>query len=325
MPSYVTPKRATEYIFYISLVSQANTKIFQANPTIAAGDFKVSIDGGAEANLATLPVVTPAGSKRVKVTVSIAETTSDNTTITCSDASGAEWCDLTINIQTSVRQIDDLATLAWPAAWDAEVQSEVQDAIEANNLDHLAGTAASIPAIPAGTYIDQIMDDGTAVYDRTTDSLQAQRDNIGDGGSALTTLPANVVQISGDTTAADNAELFFDGTGYAGTNNVIPTVTNLTNAPTAGDLTATMKTSVNAEVLDVLNVDTFTEIGQEAPAATQTIRKMIAYLYKAFRNRKTQTATTLSIFDDAGTTVDHKATISDDGTTYVHGEIATGP
>jgi len=30
------------------------------------------------------------------------------------------------------------------------------------------------------------------------------------------TVSANVVQISGDSTAADNAELFFDGTGYAG-------------------------------------------------------------------------------------------------------------
>lgn len=60
-------------------------------------------------------------------------------------------------------------------------------------------------------------------------------------------LRVDVVQISGDTTAADNLESFTDGTGYAGTNNVIPTVTtvtNLTNAPTNGDLTATMKTSV---------------------------------------------------------------------------------
>lgn len=57
----------------------------------------------------------------------------------------------------------------------------------------------------------------------------------------------DVVQISGDTTAADNLESFMDGTGYAGTNNVIPivtTVTNLTNAPTNGDLTATMKASI---------------------------------------------------------------------------------
>lgn len=42
-------------------------------------------------------------------------------------------------------------------------------------------------------------------------------------------LNANTTQLSGDGTAADNSELFFDGTGYAGTNNVIPTVTTLTN------------------------------------------------------------------------------------------------
>lgn len=38
----------------------------------------------------------------------------------------------------------------------------------------------------------------------------------------------DAVRISGDATAADNCEAFFDGTGYAGTNNVIPTVTTLT-------------------------------------------------------------------------------------------------
>lgn len=49
---------------------------------------------------------------------------------------------------------------------------------------------------------------------------------------APATPPAvNVTRISGDSTAADNAEAFFDGTGYAGTNNVIPTVTTLTNDP----------------------------------------------------------------------------------------------
>jgi hypothetical protein len=43
---------------------------------------------------------------------------------------------------------------------------------------------------------------------------------------------ANVGAISADATAADNAEAFFDGTGYAGTGNVIPAVTTLTNLPT---------------------------------------------------------------------------------------------
>ena len=50
------------------------------------------------------------------------------------------------------------------------------DAIAAVNLDHLVGTATGIPALPAGTYLDLVMRDGTAVYDRTTDSLQAIRD-----------------------------------------------------------------------------------------------------------------------------------------------------
>lgn len=45
-------------------------------------------------------------------------------------------------------------------------------------------------------------------------------------------IKVDVETISDDATAASNAEAFFDGTGYAGTNNVIPTVTSVTNAVT---------------------------------------------------------------------------------------------
>lgn len=84
-------------------------------------------------------------------------------------------------------------------------------------------------------------------------------------------------------------------------------------------------TQVNAEVLDVLNVDTFAEPGQGAPAATTTLSAKIGYLFKAWRNRKTQTATQFSLYNDDATTVDHKATTADDGTTGSIGEIASGP
>jgi hypothetical protein len=99
MPSYVVPKRATEFIFSIGLVSQANTKIFQANPTIAAGDFKVSIDNAALANLNTLPTVSPASGKVVKITLSAAEMTGDNIQVVASDAAGDEWCDCEITFK----------------------------------------------------------------------------------------------------------------------------------------------------------------------------------------------------------------------------------
>lgn len=82
---------------------------------------------------------------------------------------------------------------------------------------------------------------------------------------------------------------------------------------------------VNAEVVDALATDTYAEPGQGTPAATTTLAAKINYLYKAFRNRKTQTSTTLSLYADDTTTVDQKATISDNGTTYDHGEMVTGP
>lgn len=109
MPSYVTPKKNVAYVFFVSLVSQADTKLMKSSPTLAAGDFKVSIDGGTLNNLTTLPTVTPAASVMVKISLSTSEMNGDNITVTCIDAAGAEWCDLVVNLQTSSRQIDDLA------------------------------------------------------------------------------------------------------------------------------------------------------------------------------------------------------------------------
>src|SRR5690348_7677729 len=109
MTTYVTPKKNTAFIMYASLASQSNGNIMQANPTLAAGDFKVSIDGGTLNNLTTLPTVTPASGKMIKISLSSSEMNGDNITVVCSDAAGAEWRDLVINIQTTARQIDDLA------------------------------------------------------------------------------------------------------------------------------------------------------------------------------------------------------------------------
>lgn len=109
MATYNTPKRATAYKFYVGLVDQANTKLLKANPTIAAGDFQVSKDGGAFANLTTLPSANPASGRAIMIDLSATEMTADNVVVQCVDAAGAEWCDLFVNLQTTARQIDDLA------------------------------------------------------------------------------------------------------------------------------------------------------------------------------------------------------------------------
>ena len=92
-----------------------------------------------------------------------------------------------------------------------------------------------------------------------------------------------------------------------------------------GGMATGMKTEVNAEVADVIDTDTSGEPAQGAPAATASLRKKLDWLYKVFRNKKTQTATDWKLYDDAGTTVDSKATVSADGTTATKEEVVTGP
>lgn len=89
-------------------------------------------------------------------------------------------------------------------------------------------------------------------------------------------------------------------------------------------LSAQAKADVNAEVLDVLNTDTFAEPGQGAPGATISLAAKLGYLYKAFRNRHTQTASEFALYADNAVTKDHEAVVSDDGTVFDRGEITTG-
>jgi len=91
--SYSIPKKASAYLFYVGLSDQSNTKVFKANPTLAAGDFKLSKDGGALVNLTNMPTVTPAAGVLVQVSLTASEMSADTITLVFSDQAGAEWCD----------------------------------------------------------------------------------------------------------------------------------------------------------------------------------------------------------------------------------------
>lgn len=105
------------------------------------------------------------------------------------DDIGAAGAGLTALGDTRLANLD--ATIS-SRATPAQVNTEMDTALADVNLDHLVGTATAIPAVPAGTYIDQMMDNGTATYDRTTDSLQAIRDR-GDAAWTTATLTAQNV------------------------------------------------------------------------------------------------------------------------------------
>jgi hypothetical protein len=94
------PQRGRVYDFTLSLVSTATGQLLAA-PPLAAGDFRVSKDHGAMANLATLPTVAPAGSALVRVQLSATEMTADQVDVYAHDPDGV-WEDVAIQIQPTL-------------------------------------------------------------------------------------------------------------------------------------------------------------------------------------------------------------------------------
>lgn len=84
------------------------------------------------------------------------------------------------------------------------------------------------------------------------------------------------------------------------------------------DIGTNAKASVNAEVLDVLNTDTFAE-PTGVPAASDTLAEKIGVLYMMARNKVTVTSTKKTFFDD-GDAAEFEQDLSDDGTTYTQSE-----
>ncbi len=89
----------------------------------------------------------------------------------------------------------------------------------------VAQTGDSYAVVNSGTFGNAAIKTETASIQSDTNDIQTRIPAALVGGR----IDANAGAISGDSTAADNAESFFDGTGYAGTNNIIPTVTTVTN------------------------------------------------------------------------------------------------
>lgn len=94
-----------------------------------------------------------------------------------------------------------LTSLPWNAAWDAEVQSEVQDAIEANHLDHLLAVdynPASKPGAATALLNEMVEDDG-GVTRFTANALEEAPS--GTGGDATeanqTTIITHLTELKG--------------------------------------------------------------------------------------------------------------------------------
>lgn len=161
-----------------------------------------------------------------------------------------------------------------------DVNAEVDSAIETYGLDHLVGAAVVGADITDNSIIAKLVSSSaTADWDdfvNTTDSLQAQRDNhpanfadlsvtastgrvdlaawLGTAVtvSSTTGLPeVDTKSVSDDATAANNLELMFDGTGYAGgTTKLGVDVVSISGDTTAAD---NLEEAATAVVVSAVN------------------------------------------------------------------------
>jgi len=243
-----------------------------------------------------------------------------------------------------------LTAVPWNAAWDAEVQSEADDALVAQRLDELLNADSDIDGLApptVGSVFHELLTKAAAsfTYDQATDSLEAIRDTAplgtamrGTDSAALASvctearlaeldaanLPTDVANVKTDTAAI----LVDTGTTLDGR---IPAA--LVGGRMDSDigaktgnvaLSAQEKADVNAEVVDAVNVDTIAELAQGIPTATPTMRQALMLQYMALRDKLDVDANFKEIHNDAGTVICKKA-LSDDGTTYSEAEMVAGP
>jgi hypothetical protein len=234
---------------------------------------------------------------------------SDNTDASFYSVGGFYWV-----IVSSITA--DTQTVNFIAATFRIVAAEAISGKPKVDVDAWLGTAAATPTVNGVPEVDITHIGGTAVT-AAAGIPEVKVASIANNAIAAAAIAADAI------TAVKIADGAIDAATFAA--GAINAAAIATGAIDADALAADALAEINAEVVDALNVDTYAEPGQEAPGATVSLAKKISYLYKAFRNKKTQTSTTWSLFADDATTVDQKSTVSDDATTATRGEIATGP
>jgi hypothetical protein len=215
----------------------------------------------------------------------------------------------------AVTEIQSGLALAADLSTDAEIADAVWD--EVINTGHAVANSAAVDLVSVladtnelqvddyPTSIAAVKSDTAAILVDTGTTLDGRIPAALVGGR----MDANVGAISTDATAADNAEAFFDGTGYAGTNNVIPlvtTTTTATNVTTVNGLAANVitATAIAADAIGAseLAADALAEIADavldEVFEGTTTFRQALRIVYAALAGKAAGGGTTTVTFRD---------------------------
>jgi len=187
-------------VFSVAFEDPADPDTLFPNPPLAAGDIRISINGGAFANPATPAAVLPAAGPAVVITLSAAEMNGENIVILCEDQDAPEiWVPLVITIHTTVVDTDQLVRSTIPAN-TLDVAATGEAGLDfANIRNATAPTTLADITVPTVTTL-------TGHTAQTGDSFARL------GAPAGASVSADLVIIDGvvDTILVDTAELQAD-------------------------------------------------------------------------------------------------------------------
>lgn len=261
---------------------------------------------------AAVPTVTAIQSGLATPTNITAGTITTVTNLTNAPTAG----DLTATMKASVTGAVPTVGAVADGVWDEAIAGHLGAGSTGNALD-AAGSAGDpwSTAIPgaygagtAGKILGDNINAPIGTVDTVVDSIKTVVDNIHD-----TDLPAAKT----DTAAV---KVQTDKLAFTVANQVDANVLGQANI----DFGALQKASVNAEVADVLKVDTVAEMSQAAPPASPTILEILNHLYRRLRNKVTDDGSNIKVYNDAKDTVLFKAAVADNGSTFSKDKYESG-
>jgi hypothetical protein len=202
----------------------------------------------------------------------------------------------------------------------------------------LASDLAEADFSDLSSLMTKIYSDTTAIHTQTTQinsdvisQFVVIEENTSDTESMLALIRSDTAHIESDAVRIESkvVQIYSDTTAVSAEGDLSDVLSRLT-VTNSQLLVVKSDTSDIVSALVKIYSDTSLATGtnslpaQGAPGATATEREMVAYLYKAWRNKTTQTSTEYAVYDDGGSTKDHKASVSDDGTTTTRLNVGSG-
>lgn len=204
----------------VTLITRAALD-FKSNPALAAGDVQISKDGGAFANITTLPIVTPAAGTSVQVSLSATEMQAARVVVRFIDQTGPkEWEDLVLVIETygnaSAQHKFDLDTAS--SAQSGDSYARIGAPAGANVSADIAVITGRVPDYATGAVVN---DAGNGSAQFKTDLADATNDVHKD----------KYIQFTSGTLSGQVKRV----TAYNGTTKFLTVSTPFTATPSAAD------------------------------------------------------------------------------------------